>query len=558
MITRRDLVVAAAALAAMGGGRSARAQGLPTQDELLGFAPLGQVTLVHLTDLHAQLVPMTFREPSANIGVGEARGQLPHLTGEALLARFRIPRGTPMAHALTDLDFDVLARRYGPMGGLDRIATIVQAIRAERPNRTLLLDGGDTLQGSWTALQTRGADMVEALNLLGADATTGHWEFTYGTDRVKELVAALRCPMLAGNVQDTEWNEDVFEHTRVFERGGVKVAVIGQAFPYTPISNPRWKIPDWTFGIKEEKVAERVQAARAGGAQLVVLLSHNGFGVDRKMATRVPGIDVILTAHTHDALPEPVQVGRTLLVASGCYGKFVGRLDLEVGAGGVTAWRHALIPVFANAIRPDPAAAALVARIRAPFQPELARPVARTETALWRRGNVAGTMDEVICNALLTQRDAEIALSPAFRWGYTITAGSVLTAEDVYAHTAITYPAAYRTEMTGAQLRSVLEDVADNLYNPDPYSQQGGDMVRSAGLAYTLDVTGTSGNRIQDLRLSRTGAPLEANRRYTVAGWGSIAENTEGPPIWDIMFRYLAANPVLRPVPRDDVVLKNA
>jgi sulfur-oxidizing protein SoxB len=431
MITRRDLAAAAAALAAAGHRRHAWAQGLPSQQDLLRFAPVGQLTLIHLTDLHAQLVPMHFREPTPNIGVGEARGQLPHLNGEALLGRFRIAPGTPMAHALTDLDFDALARRFGPMGGPDRIPTIVKAIRAERPGRTLLLDGGDTLQGSWTALQTRGADMVEALNLLGADATTGHFEFPYGTDRVKELVAALHCPMLAGNVQDSEWNEDVFDHTRIFERGGIKVAVIGQAFPYTPIANPRWMIPDWSFGIKEEKLAERVRAAREGGAQLVVLLSHNGFGVDRRMAARVPGIDVVLTGHTHDALPEPVQVGRTLLVAAGCYGKFVSRLDLDVGADGIKAWRHALVPVFTHAVQPDADAAALVARLRAPFKAALERPVARTETTLWRRGNVAGTMDEVICDALLTQRGAEIALSPAFRWGYAITAGSTLTAEAV-------------------------------------------------------------------------------------------------------------------------------
>lgn len=558
MITRRDLMAAGAALAALGRGGGASADALPAQQDLLRFAPLGQVTLLHLTDLHAQLVPMHFREPTTNVGVGEARGDVPHLTGEALLHRFRIAPGTPMAHALTDLDFERLAARFGPMGGLDRIATIVAAIRAERPGRTLLLDGGDTLQGSWTALQTKGDDMVGALNLLGAEATTGHFEFTYGADRLQELLPRLACPFLAGNVQDTEWNEDVFDHTRVFERGGVKVAVIGQAFPYTPIANPRWMFPEWSFGIKEEKIAERVQAARADGARLVVLLSHNGFGVDRKLAARVPGIDVILTGHTHDALPEPVQVGRTLLVASGCYGKFVSRLDLDVGSDGVTGWRHALIPVFAHAIRPDPAATAYVDRTRAPFRTELERPVARTEATLWRRGTVAGTMDTVICDALLSQREAEIALSPAFRWGYAITAGSTLTAEDVYAHTAITYPAAYRTEMTGAELRSLLEDVADNLFNPDPFYQQGGDMVRSAGLGYTLDVTAAPGRRVQDLRLSRSGQPIEASRRYVVAGWGSVAETVEGPPVWEVIFRHLAANPVLRPVLRDEIRLRNA
>lgn len=547
--------MAAAALAASG-GRNANAAGLPGQEELLSFPPLGQVTLLHLSDLHAQLVPMHFREPTTNIGVGEARGQLPHLTGEALLAHFRLARGSPIAHALSDLDFDALAARFGPMGGVDRIATILAAIRADRPGRTLLLDGGDTMHGSWTALQTRGADMVEVLNHLGTDATTGHWEFTYGTDRVKELIAALGCPLLAGNVQDTEWNEDVFAHTAFFECGGVKVAVIGQAFPYTPIANPRWLIPDWSFGIKEEKLAERVRAAREAGARLVVLLSHNGFGVDRRLAARVQGIDVILTGHTHDALPEPVQVGRTLLLASGCYGKFVGRLDLDVGADGVRAWRHALIPVFARAIRPDPATAALVGRLRAPYLRELDRVVAHTETTLWRRGTVGGTMDALICDALLSERDSEIALSPAFRWGYAILAGSRLTAEDVYAHTAITYPAAYRMDMTGAQIRALLEDVADNLFNPDPYYQQGGDMVRSAGLAYTLDVAAPTGRRISDLRLSRSGTPIEPGRRYVVAGWGSVAENVEGPPIWEVMFRHLAAHPVLRLAPRGEVRLR--
>lgn len=551
MITRRDLLAAGAAL----GASPAMAQGLPGQEALLRFAPLGQVTLLHMADLHAQLVPMHFREPSTNLGVGEARGLVPHLTGEALLAHYRVPRGSPMAHALADTDFDELARRFGPMGGLDRLATLIAAIRAERPGRTLLLDGGDTWQGSWTSLQSRGAEMVAALNLLGADATTGHWEFTFGAERVRENIQALDAAFLAGNVQEAEWDEDVFAHTKTFERGGVQVAVIGQAFPYTPIANPAWMVPEWRFGLKEEKVAARVRAAREGGAQLVVLLSHNGFDVDRKLASRVPGIDVILTGHTHDALPEPLVVGRTLLLASGCHGKFLGRLDLEVSGGRVVGWRHALIPVFANAIRPDPAAADFVARMRAPHAAELGRVVARAETALWRRGNVAGTMDEVICTALATQRDAEIALSPAFRWGYAITAGSQVTAEDVYAHTAITYPAAYRTEMTGAQLRALLEDVAENLFHPDPYAQQGGDMVRSAGLAYSLHVNAATGQRIQDLRLTRTGAPLEAARRYTVAGWGSVNRDTEGPPVWEVIFRHLATNPVLRPVPREDVRL---
>lgn len=551
MITRRDLLAAAAALAPL-----ARAHAEPpSQNELLRFAPLGQVTLIHMTDLHGQLMPMFFREASAKIGVGEARGRVPHITGEAFLTEFGLSRGTPFAHALTDLDFADLAKRFGPMGGADRMATIIKAIRAERPGRCLLLDGGDTWQGAWTNLQTKAADMMAVQKALGVEAMVGHWEFTYGADRLTELVKALGFPFLAGNIQDREWNEDVFPTHAIFERGGLKIAVIGQAFPYTPIANPRWMFPDWEFGIKEEKIAARVQAARDEGAGLVVLLSHNGFEVDRKLAARVPGIDVILTGHTHDALPRPVQIGRTLLIATGASGKFISRLDLDVQGGRVAGYRHALIPVFSNSITPDAEMAALVRGLREPYAADLARVVGRTESLLWRRGNTAGTWDDVICDALLEQRDAEIALSPGFRWGTTLLPDTDITAEDVWAQTAITYPAAYRSVMKGAAIKALLEDIADNLFHPDPFYQQGGDMVRSAGITFTLDVAAGAGQRISNLRLKRSGQPLEASQDYVVAGWASINEGVEGPPIWDLVFRHLAKGP-LRVAQRQDVELR--
>jgi len=550
MFSRRDFLQVTAATAALTGvpGHLARAAARQTisQDDLLQFDSLGQVTLLHMTDLHAQLVPIYFREPSINVGVGEARGLPPHLTGKALLDAFAIPADTPEAYALSSNDFTALAKAYGRVGGLDRLATLVRAIRAERPENTLFLDGGDTWQGSYTSLATAGADMVEVMNALGPEAMTAHWEFTYGTDRVKELVDQLAFPFLAGNVRDTEWDEEVFEATATFERGGVKIAVIGQAFPYTPVANPRYLIPTWSFGIQESLIADRVAAARADGAELVVLLSHNGFDVDRKLAARVNGIDVILTGHTHDALPAVVTVNKTLLIASGSHGKFLSRLDLEIKDGAVADYRYRLIPILTDAIAPDPEIAALVEKIRAPHAAELSRVLGQSESLLYRRGNFNGTFDDLICQALVQERDAQIALSPGFRWGATLLPGQDITVEDVYNQTAITYASAYRNDFTGAFLKEVLEDVADNIFNPDPYYQQGGDMVRVGGLGYTIDIGKPIGQRISDLTLLADGTPIEAEKSYVVAGWASVNEGTEGPPIYDLVSRYIEAQKTIR------------
>ena len=498
MISRREFIQVAAATAALapGGWSRAFAQQRLTQADLLRFEALGNVTLVHLTDMHAQLMPVLFREPSINLGVGDARGQVPHVTGRDFLDLYKIPAGSAPAYALTSEDFSALAKSYGRLGGLDRIATVLKAIRAERGDRTVFLDGGDTWQNSYTSMRTKGQDMVDCMALLKPDAMTGHWEFTLGAERVKAITEKLGFPFLAQNIRDTEWNEPAFEPMTMIERGGVKIAVIGQAFPYTPIANPRWMIPNWSFGIREEDLQGNVEKARKGGAELVVLLSHNGFDVDRKLAARVKGIDVILTGHTHDALPDVVKVGKTLLVASGSHGKFLSRLDLDVRGGEVKDYRFKLIPMFSDAIAPDAEMAAKIAAIRAPHEKMLREVVGRTETLLYRRGNFNGTLDDVICDALLAERDAEIALSPGFRWGNSLLPGQDITREDIYNATAITYPAAYRTTMTGARLKEILEDVADNLFNPDPYYQQGGDMVRVGGVSYTIDVGQSAGRRI--------------------------------------------------------------
>ena len=543
MFTRRDFFTLAAATATLMGGAGglarAAAQQKITQDDLLNFDPIGQVTLLHITDIHAQLVPVYFREPSVNLGVGEVNGLPPHITGKDFLKKFSIEATSPEGYALTSNDFTALAKNYGKVGGLDRLATLVKAIRARRPENTLFLDSGDTWQGSYTSLQEQGADMVRAMNAMGADAMTAHWEFTYGTDRVNELIEMLEFPFLAGNVRDTEWDEPVFDGIAYFERGGVKIGVVGQAFPYTPVANPRYKIPTWSFGIQEKRVRELVDEARGKGAELVVLLSHNGFDVDRKMASRVEGIDVILTGHTHDALPVVLEENGTLLVASGSHGKFLSRLDIEVKGGKMTNYRYRLIPVLSDAIAPDPEIAAIVKGIRDPHEAELSRVLGRTESLLYRRGNFNGTFDDLICQALMEQRDAQIALSPGFRWGASLLPGQDITVEDVYNMTSITYPAAYRNEFTGEFLKVILEDVADNLFNPDPYYQQGGDMVRVGGMSYAIDPNNAMGSRISDMKLIATGEAIDPAKTYTVAGWASVNEGTEGPPIWDVVNSYI-------------------
>ena len=556
MISRRDVLQIGAAVAAYGFGplRRAAAQQRITQDELLAFDHYGNITLLHMADLHAQLMPVYLREPSVNVGAGEARGQPPHLTGKAFLEYYAIPPRTAEAYALSSEDFVALAREYGRVGGLDRIATVVKAVRAERGgDRVLFLDGGDSWQGSLTANRTRGQDMVDCLKLLAPDAMTGHWEFTYGETRLRELIDRLGAPFLALNIRDTEWQEPVFDGYKMFEKGSVRVAVLGEAFAYTPVANPAWMIPKWTFGIREEDVRATVAKARKEGAQLVVLLSHNGFDCDRKMAARVEGIDVILTSHTHDALPVVTTVGKTLLVASGSDGKFISRLDLDVRGMEVAGYRYKLIPIFADVIAPDSEMALKIAQVRAPFASELARVVGQSQSLLYRRGTFNGTIDDLICAAITSERDAEIALSPGFRWGTTILPDAPITVEDIANATAMTYPQVYRTTMNGAQLKAVLEDIADNLFNPDPYYQQGGDMVRCGGIGYRIDVNQPMGQRISELTRFPSGEAIDAGKDYTVAGWASVRENIEGPPVWEMVERYLARVQTARIEPSTNV-----
>ena len=522
----------------------------------------GNVSLLHFTDCHAQLLPTHFREPSVNIGVGDAAGRFPHLVGEHLLRAAGIKPGTPEAHAFTFLDFAAAAKRYGKIGGFAHLATLVKRLRASRPN-ALLLDGGDTWQGSATSLWTRGQDMIDVCQQLGVDMMTAHWEFTYGDKRVQEAVKSLgHIKFLAQNVKTADFGDAVFKPYVLREINGVPVAIIGQAFPYTPIANPRHFVAEWTFGIQEAELQKVVEEARAKGARAVVLLSHNGMDVDVKLAGRVRGIDAILGGHTHDGVPTPVIInnagGKTVVTNAGSNGKFLGVLDLEV-KGGVTDFRYRLLPVFANLLPADTAMQALIDKVRAPFKAKLDEPLAVTEGLLYRRGNFNGTFDQLILDALMTEKNAEIGFSPGFRWGATLLPGQTISREHLMDQTAITYPQVTVNELTGTEIKAILDDVCDNLFHPDPYLQQGGDMVRVGGLSYTCAPHALRDQRVTDLRLH--GKPLDAAKRYKVVGWAPVAEGTKGEPVWDVVERYLKDRKTITPrapnVPRLIGVGKN-
>lgn len=522
--------------------------------------PFGQVRLLHITDTHAQLQPVYYREPHVNLGVGPAWGQPPHLVGRALLEHFGIAPGSPEAHAFTHLDFVTAAERFGAVGGFAHLKTLIDRLRAQAgEGRSLLLDGGDTWQGSGTAYWTRGQDMIGACNLLGVDVMTGHWEFTYGDARVIENLAALKGDFVAQNIEVRE--EALFDYRFadfpgfdgdsglafrpyvIRELKDAKVAIIGQAFPYTPIANPARFIPDWSFGIQEERLQQLIDRIRERERpQAVVLLSHNGMDVDLKLAARVRGIDVILGGHTHDGVPAPILVnnpgGTTLVTNAGSNGKFIGVLDLRIQDGRISDYRYRLLPVFANLIAPDPQMLAYIQQVRAPYAERLAEPLAVTEGLLYRRGNFSGTFDQLICDALRRVHDAQISFSPGFRWGTTLLPGQTITMEQVLNQTCITYPETYRRTLKGAEIKAILEDVADNLFNPDPYVQQGGDMVRVGGLDYVCDPTAPMGERIQDLRLS-DGTSLDPSKDYVVAGWAVVGSQAPGEPVWETVATYL-------------------
>jgi len=552
-LSRREFtsVLTAAVVAGFPMGREASAQ---EADQLYNVPKTGNVHLLHMTDCHAQLLPIYFREPNVNIGVAGMTGNVPHLVGEHLLKYAGLKAGSANAYAHTYLDFERAAQQYGKVGGFAHLSTLVKQLRGGRPG-ALLLDGGDTWQGSATSLWTNAQDMVDACKLLGVNVMTAHWEFTYGEKRMMEIIEkdfAGKIDFVAQNVKTRDFEDPVFKPYVLKEMNGVTVAIVGQAFPYTPIANPSWQVPNWTFGIQDANMQKTVNEARAKGAQAVVLLSHNGMDVDLKMASRVTGIDVILGGHTHDGVPVPTMVknagGQTLVTNAGSNGKFLGVLDLDVRDKKVVNINYKLLPIFANFLPADKEMAALIDKVRAPFLSKLTEKLAVTEGVLYRRGNFNGTFDQLITDALISVRGAQIAFSPGFRWGTSLLSGQAITREHVMDQTAITYPWTTVSDLSGDAIKTILEDVCDNLFNPDPYYQQGGDMVRTGGMTYTCNPAGKAGSRISDMRIGDQ--LIEAGKTYKVAGWAPVQEVSKnaGPPAWEIVETYLKDKKVISPI----------
>jgi sulfur-oxidizing protein SoxB len=563
-LSRRDFLQALAMASA--GGMSLQSNYVSAQSNAQKFYDLpkfGNVHFLHFTDCHAQLLPIYFREPNVNIGIGSQEGKTPHLVGEYFLKANGIPAGTRDAHAFTYLDYVAAAQNYGKMGGFAHMATLIKQMKANRPG-ALLLDGGDTWQGSGTALWTNGQDMVDAALALGVDVMTPHWEMTLGEKRVMEIVNGDfkgKVSFIAQNIKTADFGDSVFNPYVMKVQNGIQVAIIGQAFPYTPIANPRYFTPDWTFGIQEENLQKTINEVKSKGAKVVVLLSHNGMDVDLKMASRVSGLDAIMGGHTHDGVPIPVKVknsgGVTLVTNAGSNSKFLGVLDFDVKSGKAVDFRYKLFPIFSNMIPADPAMSKLITKVRAPYETKLGEKLATTEGLLYRRGNFNGSFDQLILDGLMTQKNAEIAFSPGFRWGTSLLPGQAITRENLLDQTAITYPYTTVTNMTGETIKTILEDVADNLFNPDPYYQQGGDMVRVGGMQYTIDPVQTAGNRISDMRLN--GKSIEANKTYKVAGWAPVSEeakNAGGEAIWDVIERHLKDVKVVKAVKLNEPVIK--
>jgi sulfur-oxidizing protein SoxB len=595
-LTRRDFIKVLGAsstaglIAGCGSDNSAK---LASQDNMYEVAKTGNARILHITDTHGNLLPNYFREPNVNLGFGATYGKLPHVVGNNLLKQIGVKPGSAEAYAFTYNNFEDLANKYGKTGGFGQIKTVLESLResAGGVQNTLTLDGGDTWQGSGTSLWTRGADMVEACNMLGVDVMVGHWEFTYKEAETLKNVGFFKADFLGQNVrimEDALMGDEYFTMTEKYDGnglfdedeampfkpyviknvGGHRIAVIGQAFPRTSNANPqKYFFPDWSFGLREDEMQELVNDIRKNEKpDAVIVISHNGMDVDIKMASRVVGIDAFFGGHTHDGMPKPVEVknagGVTVVTNAGCSGKYIGVMDFDIKDHKVVGYNYKMLPILTDFIKPDAAMVSFISKMRntkydknvvearssqmsnnadrlgKTYDEILTEKLCSTNQTLYRRGNFMGTWDQVLVNSLREEHSADFAMSAGVRWGTSVPAGHDVTMEDLMTNTSMTYGETYVNELKGSQLKEILEGIAENLFVQDPYLQSGGDMVRMGGMDYTINPVATLGNRISDMK-DDDGVTIDPNKSYKVSGWAQVGSIGNGRLMWDVAADYL-------------------
>ncbi len=526
-------------------------------EDIYSFKDMGNFTLLHMCDMHAHLKPLYWREPSTLISAKNLVGTPGFLCGEAFAKHYGLEPSSLDAYFDTHINFEELAKKFGKMGGIAHMKSVLEHVRKTRGKENVLfLDSGDTWQGTGVALKTRGEAIVKAQNYLGVDVMVGHWEFTYGKERVKELLEMLDAKFISQNIVGDDpfgesFEELIFEPYTIEERGGAKIGIIGQSFPFTPTANPKEFTEGWSFGLRLDTLQEYVDELRdEHKVDCVVVLSHDGFSVDQEVARKVSGIDFILSGHTHDPSPSPIVINNTVIVIAGSHGKYIGRLDVDARGGKVRGYEYKLIPIASNIIPADSEGEKLIEELYAPFAAEMNEVLGKTKNILYKRDTFFSTFDQLINDAIMDEMKCDISFTPGYRWGTTVLAGEDILMDNVYEMSATTYPDVYTFELKGKAIANLLEDIADNVFNENPLYQQGGDMSRLGGASYDIAVTNKTGTRISNLKIG--GKPIELEKIYIVSSWGGNLQNAGSNlqkdkirPVYDIVRDYIKRKKVV-------------
>ncbi|HEX2981244.1 MAG TPA: bifunctional metallophosphatase/5'-nucleotidase [Anaerolineaceae bacterium] len=405
------------------------------------------------------------------------------------------------SHAYLEPHAELFWQGSGPVfreaGGYARIAGLLAQIRGEKPGSVLFCDCGDTLHGTYPAVQTRGQAVIPSLNALAPAAMTAHWEFAYTPPVLEEESQQLNFPMLALNVYYQGRRERPFPGSTIVESGGLRVGLIGLASNIVDKTMPPAFSQGLYFSLGREELPGEIERLRVEEhADLIVLISHLGFPQDMQLMAHVPGVDVCLSAHTHHRLAQPVLQGKTLIIQSGSQGSFLGRLDLEVEDGSLSGFQHQLIEVTPD-LPADPHVAELVRQAVDPFRAELEPVVGQTAVDLYRGEALQSSMDHFILAALLETTGASLAFSNGWRYGAPVPAGDVRM-RDLYNMVPMNPPIS-TVELTGLELREMIEENLEHTFARDPFRQMGGYVKRALGIKVYFKIENPFGQRVQQI-----------------------------------------------------------